>query len=104
MGRMSVEERGRAVGLMGGGASLRQVRYFLSILTLSDRAHIVVSTSQKRNHVCTFMTRVFDQYLRLTHVMKWPVQPTILYMAMQKCYCGKSNMSIKAYVNRRMFV
>ena len=43
MGRMSVEERGQAMGLMEGGASFRQVRYFSSILTLSDRAHIVVS-------------------------------------------------------------
>ena len=38
MGRMSIEERGRAVGLIHGGASLRQVRYLSQILICLDKA------------------------------------------------------------------
>ena len=50
------------------------------------------------------MTRFFDQNLCLTHVMKWPVQTIILYIAMQKCCCERSNMSSQIRYTRLMIV
>ena len=42
MGRLSIEERGRAVGLIQGGASLRQIRYLSQILICFDKAWCTV--------------------------------------------------------------
>ena len=78
LGCMSTKKRGRTVGSIENGASLRLIHNLSKSLTCFERAESLHHNLSVIFHFCTRITRKHRQKLSTTYAIKCPVLSTIL--------------------------